>query len=149
MALKVINEINSRLRFLYRKNKFLSPPLHRLLCNYLIQPNFDYACSAWYRNLNKRSMSKLQILQNKCIRLCLNLDNRAHIGQNYFEKIDWRPLNDRYEQTISSMSFKFCNNTGPLYMDDIFKLAGQPNTPTRAFLLKLNPTLQRTNHRPE
>ena len=82
MALKVINEINSRLRFLYRKNKFLSPPLHRLLCNYLIQPNFDYACSAWYRNLNKRSMSKLQILQNKCIRLCLNLDNRAHIGQN-------------------------------------------------------------------
>ena len=38
MALKVINKINSRVRFLYRKNRFLSPPLRRLLCNSLIQP---------------------------------------------------------------------------------------------------------------
>ena len=67
MALKVINKINSRLRFLYRKNRFLSPPLRRLLCISLIQPHFDYACSAWYPNLNKRLKSKLQILQNKCI----------------------------------------------------------------------------------
>ena len=74
MALKVINKINSRLRFLYRKNRFLSPPLRRLLCNSLIQPHFDYACSAWYPNLNKRLKSKLQILQNKCIRFCLNLN---------------------------------------------------------------------------
>ena len=81
MALKVINKINSRLRFLYRKNRFLSPPLRRLLCNSLIQPHFDYACSAWYPNLNKRLKPKLQILQNKCIQFCLNLNNRSHIGQ--------------------------------------------------------------------
>ena len=36
MALKVINKINSRLRFLYIKNRFLSPPLGRLLCNSLM-----------------------------------------------------------------------------------------------------------------
>ena len=40
-ALKVINKINSRLRFLYRKNRFLSPPLRRLLCHSLMQPHFD------------------------------------------------------------------------------------------------------------
>ena len=51
MALKVINKINSGLRFLYRKNRFLSPSLGRLLCNSLIQPHFDYSCSAWYPNL--------------------------------------------------------------------------------------------------
>ena len=85
-ALKVISKMNSRLRFLYRKNRFLSPPLRRLLCNSLIQPSFDYACSAWYPNLNKIKVKKLQILQNKCIhRLFLNLNNRAHIGQNKFE----------------------------------------------------------------
>ena len=48
MALKVINKINSRLRFLYRKNRYLLPYLKRLLCNAIIQPHFDYACSAWY-----------------------------------------------------------------------------------------------------
>ena len=48
MALKVIKNINSRLGFLHRKNRFLSLPLRRLLCNSLIQPYFDYAFSAWY-----------------------------------------------------------------------------------------------------
>ena len=36
MALKVINKINSRLKFLHRKNKFLNSALCRLLCNALI-----------------------------------------------------------------------------------------------------------------
>ena len=38
MALNVIDKANSRLKFLYRQNRFLTPPLHRLLCNALIQP---------------------------------------------------------------------------------------------------------------
>ena len=67
MALKVINKINSRLRFLYRKNRYLSLPLCRLLSNSLMQLHFDYTCSAWYPNLNKRLKSKLQILKNECI----------------------------------------------------------------------------------
>ena len=52
VALKVINKINGKLKFLYRKNSFLTPGLRRMLCNALIQPHFDYACSAWYPNLN-------------------------------------------------------------------------------------------------
>ena len=58
-ALKVISKINCRIRFLYRKNRFLSQRLCRLLCNALIQPLFDYACSGWYPNLNNRLKSKL------------------------------------------------------------------------------------------
>ena len=67
MALKVINKINSRLRFLYRKNSFLSPPLCRSLCNCLMQFLFNYACSAWYPKLDKGLKSKLQLLQNKYV----------------------------------------------------------------------------------
>ena len=54
MALRVIEKINSRLKFLYRKNRILGIPLRRLLCNALIQPHFDYACTAWYPNLSKK-----------------------------------------------------------------------------------------------
>ena len=54
MAIHVINKVNFRLRFLYRQNKFLDIPLRRLLCNAMIQPFFDYACNAWYPNLNKK-----------------------------------------------------------------------------------------------
>ena len=34
----------------------------------------------------------------------------------------------------------------PSYMNDVFVPAGQPNTTTRASLLKLNQTLRRNNH---
>ena len=58
----------------------------RLLSNTLIQSHFDYACLAWYPNLNNTLKSKLQILQNRCIRVCLNLDSKAHIGLTELEK---------------------------------------------------------------
>ena len=59
MALKVINQTNSRLRVLYWKNKFVSQPLCRLLCNALIESHFDYVCSAWYSNLPKKNKIKI------------------------------------------------------------------------------------------
>ena len=39
MALPNINKINSKLRFLYQKNILLT--LIQLLCNALVQPQFD------------------------------------------------------------------------------------------------------------
>ena len=54
MALKVINKINGKLKFLYRKNSFLTPGLGRMLCNALIQLHFEYACFALYPNLNAK-----------------------------------------------------------------------------------------------
>ena len=43
MALRIIAKINSRLKFLYRKNRFLDVSFHRIPCNALIQPHLDYA----------------------------------------------------------------------------------------------------------
>ena len=84
LAIHVINKINSRLRFLYRQNRFLSYPLRRLLCNAMIQPFFDYACNAWYPNINKKLKTRLQAAQNKCIRFCLKLDDRSSLKSNEF-----------------------------------------------------------------
>ena len=55
MANKVISKVNARLKFLHRKNKYLTPNLRRLLCNALIQPHFDHAYSVWYPNLFKKT----------------------------------------------------------------------------------------------
>ena len=77
MALKVSNKINSELKFLHRKNKFLTLALRRLLCNALIQPHFDYTSSTWYLNLTQK-MENIQITQNNCSQYCLQLDKMAH-----------------------------------------------------------------------
>ena len=60
MALKVINKINRKLKFLYMTDSFLTLELRRIPWNVFIQPHFDYACPAWYPNLNV----KLKKLQN-------------------------------------------------------------------------------------
>ena len=72
---EVINKIDGRPEFQYQKNRYLTPYLKQLLCK--TTPHFDYACSAWHPNLNKKLNSKLQTVQNRCIRYCLQLDNRS------------------------------------------------------------------------
>ena len=47
MTLIVTYKTNGKLKFLYRKNRFLSPELQRMLCNALIQPHFDCTCPTW------------------------------------------------------------------------------------------------------
>ena len=64
MALNIIDKVNSRLKFLHRQNCFLTPPLRRLLCNALIQPLFDYACTIWSSYLSKRLKLCLQASQS-------------------------------------------------------------------------------------
>ena len=80
MVLHVLNKINSRLRFLYIQNRFLNKPLWRLLCNTMIQPFFDYACSAWYTTLRKDLQKRLQVSQNNCVRFCAQLEKKTRRG---------------------------------------------------------------------
>ena len=114
MALKVMNKINGMLKFLYRKNRYLKLYLKQLLRNALIQPHFNYACSAWYSNLNKKFKRKLQTVQNRSIRYCLKLYKRSHIGMKDFEKSNFRPVCERFNQCLCSNGFNIFNETFPL-----------------------------------
>ena len=114
MALKVINKINSRLKFLYRKNRYLKPCLKRLLCNAWIQSHFDYACSAWYPNLNKKLTSKLL------------------------------PVSERFNQYLCSDTFKFFKETCSQHFHDIYRQSRQNQANTRSSVLKLKHPLRNT-----
>ena len=146
MALNVVSKINTHLKFLYRKNKFLSPQLRRLLCKALTQPHFDYACSVWYHNLNKKFKTKLQTLQNKCVRFCLQLDHRAHVGITEFKKINWLPVDYRFRQVIAANVFKFFDDKCPLYMKDVFDKSCMSQASTRNSIMKLSKPLRRTSY---
>ena len=120
MALNVINIINSRLKFLHRQNRFLTLLLRRLLCNALIQPLFDYACTAWFPNLSKKLRLRLQATQNKCIRFCLQLDKMSRICVNEFLELNWFYVHDRSLQFIFSNIFNFHNNQCLDYFNEVF-----------------------------
>ena len=120
MATRMLGKINSKLKFLYRKQNFLDGSLRRLLLNALIQPRFDYACTSWYPMLNKRLSKKIQAAQNKCIRFYLNLKNAAHIVATDFKAINWLPTKNRMDQCVCANVMKFFNGTPPAYSDEIF-----------------------------
>ena len=144
MALRVIEKINSGLTFLYRKNQFLDVPLRRLLCNTLIQPHFDYACTAWYPQLTKKLKDKLQVTQNKCIRFCFKLQCREHISNEHFQKLFWLPINQRFKQRVTSTVFKFVLNKCPAYMNEVFRPAENIRINTRNSYLKLSHPFRKT-----
>ena len=132
-ALKVIHKINSRLKFLHRKNKFLTPALRRLLYNAFIQPHFDYASSAWYPNLTRKMKNKIQITQNKCIRYCLQLHKITHISKNEFETLNWLTV------------FKYFTKQCPGYLNEIFELPCPSNLRTKNRYLKLICPFRKSN----
>ena len=109
MALKVVNKISGKLKFLCRKNKFLTPELRRMLCNVLIQPHIDYAYTAWYPHLTEETKRKMQIMQNKYMWFCLRLDKMQHISLAEFRQINWLPTKERVYQYINAITFKFVN----------------------------------------
>ena len=144
MATRNLGKINGRLRFLYGKQHFLDFSLRRLLANALIQPHFDYASSAWFPLLNKRLTKRIQTAQNKCIRFCLNLNYRAHIGIKEFKNINWLPTKERFEQCTTAKVFKFFDNSAPSYMSEMFLPVCQSRI-TRRSKNKFNQLFRKSN----
>ena len=142
---KIVNEINGKLKFLYWKNRFLSLEIRKMLCNALIQLHFDYVCPAWYPNLTQKTKTKIQIMQNKCIRFCLRLDKMHHISDEDFRLINWLPTSKRVDQCINKITFKFVNNTCPYCLKDIFEFAVHCRLDTRNKLAKLKISFRKTN----
>ena len=90
MTINVIHKIINKLKFLYRYF-FLPPKLRRLLCNALIQPDFHYACSAWYPNLTKKLKHGIGTNKSKCMHFSLQFDKLKHISHEAFEHLNWLP----------------------------------------------------------
>ena len=62
-----------------------------------------------------------QICQNKCIRFCLKLNNKDHVGVEEFHEIDWLPTKERFEKCVCANIFKFFKNISPTYTFELYK----------------------------
>lgn len=116
MARSVLQKVNARLKYLYRKQDFLTQHTKKLLVMSLIQCHFDYCCSIWYPGLTQSLKNKLQVTQNKLIRFILGLDPRSHIGPAQFRELNWLPVSKRVDQIILCHVFKVKKGLAPDYM---------------------------------
>ena len=58
--------------------------------------------------------------QNKLIRFVLNLDSRAHISPDFFNTLQWLPVDKRVEQIMLTHVFKINNGLSPDYLTNQF-----------------------------
>ena len=121
IAKSVISKANSRLKFLYRKSKFLTFHTRKLLVMSLIQCHFDYACSFWYPGLTQSLKTRLQTTQNKVIRFVLQMGNRSHVGQEQFSYLSWLPVSKRVEQIMLCHVHRVKYGLAPEYLGEHFK----------------------------
>ena len=84
----IVHKTNNKLKFLYRKNSFLTPALRRLFCNALMQPHFDYACSPWYPDLTKK------------------LKHTGQLSLSYISPTFWNKTPDTFIHTKNLNTFK-------------------------------------------
>ena len=68
----------------------------------------------------------------------------AHISQNEFEKLNWLPLSDRINQCVLSTTFKFVNDIGPNYLNEVFQWAAESNRILRNNYRKLKHLFRKT-----
>ena len=68
----------------------------------------------------------------------------AHISQNEFEQLNWRPISDRINQCILSTTFKFVNDIGPNYLNEVFQWAAESNRTLRNENFKLKHPFRKT-----
>ena len=122
MAIKVLKRVNEKVKFFYRQNEYLTTRLKRLLSGALIQPHFDDRCTLWCPLLNKNIKHKLQVGQNKCIRLGLGLCPHSSIGAIHLRKINWLPISERVKSCIAVTLFKYWNVIVPSHIN-MFKLS--------------------------
>ena len=87
LTLKALNKIIGKLKFLYRKNKFLIPPLRKMLLSALVRQHCQYGYSEWYPNLCGKKKKEIQIAQTKCICFCVKLTKRHRISAKIFSQL--------------------------------------------------------------
>ena len=104
IALNIVNIIHNKPKSVYCKINFLMPVLRRLLCNALIQPHFDYACSSCYPNLTKKLNIEFKLLKTS-VCIFLQLDKLKNIPHEEFKCLNWLPVTYRYKRCVNAIVF--------------------------------------------
>ena len=113
---KTICKAYASLRALYRLKRFLSIESKTILCESLVLSHFNY-CDYLFFNLTTVLCSKIQKVQNSCIRFIFNLRkyDRHHITP-YLSKLGWLNMKNRRMLHSLVLMFKIDKNIAPSYL---------------------------------
>ena len=96
-------KVSYKMTLLGKLRKYLNNEVALLLYKSMILPYFDYADVIFHR-ANVKETGMLQILQNKCLRICLSKDRRFSKSGSH-KLADTAFLKDRREAHVNNFMF--------------------------------------------
>ena len=82
---EIISSVNLTLRNIKSIRKFLSNNAVETLIHSLVTTKLD-ACNSLFICLSKKSLCKLQVVQNSALRCVMNIPPHSHVAQHYLDR---------------------------------------------------------------
>lgn len=97
-----------------------------LIIHAFVSSRLDY-CNSLFTCLNKKELSRLQLVQNSAARILTRTNRRSHISP-ILKELHWLPVSYRINFKILVLTFRALHGQAPSYIGDLLL----PYTPARA-----------------
>lgn len=115
-----------QLRNISKIRSLVSRPELEMIVHAFISSRLDY-CNSLFTCLNKKSVGRLQTVQNAAARLLTNTRKREHITP-VLASLHWLPIQFRIHFKILVLTFRALHGQAPQYISDLI----QPYSPPRS-----------------
>ncbi|KAK3919795.1 putative RNA-directed DNA polymerase from transposon BS [Frankliniella fusca] len=128
---------------LKRNLSFIPPNVRKLLISALIMPHLEYA-SVLFTDISDTNHTKLQRLQNACVRFITGVSRFAHISP-FYQQLNLLTLHSRRIIAIATLTIKIIKYQSPKYLYHNFKfISTHSSRSTRSHSLMLSVPIHRT-----
>ena len=117
---EIVNTCNFRLMNLRKIGTKFSKELKVQLTQAYVMSCLDY-CNSVYYGLNSNLLSKLQSVQNKCVRFIMNLKPFSSV-ETHKKELHFLPVFYRIRYKIALLTFKCLDDKAPLYLQNLVTL---------------------------
>ena len=115
-----------QLRNISKLRQMVSQNDLELIIHAFVSSRLDY-CNSLFSCLNKKELSRLQLVQNSAARILTCSNRRTHISP-ILKALHWLPVSFRTNFKILVLTFRALHDQAPSYLSDLI----QPYTPARA-----------------
>lgn len=141
--LRFVSHINSIIRKaygliknLYANRHYLNKKLKIMLCNSIILSQFNYCDIVYGPCLDLITSSRIQKVQNSCIRLIFGLRRRDHVS-SFTNEIKWLKMHYRRELHIATFTHKLLITQTPIYLVEKLMVRHQAHSRNLRYLNQL------------
>ena len=115
--------------------RYLNESAIKTIVQAVVLSRLDY-CNSLYNGLNQKSIQRLQLTQNKAVRIITGATRRDHITP-IMNTLTWLPIKKRCQYKLMIITYKALHNTAPQYFCDLLNWY----KPTRSLRSQTVPSL--------